>query len=56
MNNDCGHRAEVKLSWIGYQEQRRVLMACEVCAALVWNNMAQPLRETFTCEDIETAA
>lgn len=48
----CGHTAEVRLSWLGHRDERRTAKVCEACAAVVWNNLPHPLRETFTCVPI----
>lgn len=48
----CGHKAEVMLSWVGHREERREVRSCEACAAILWNALSTPLRETFTCEEI----
>lgn len=50
--NDCGHPADVELSWHGLNNERRTVKACEACAAIIWAAMAQPLRETFTCQPV----
>lgn len=49
----CGHPAEVELSWNGFKNQLTLVRACECCAAMIWDRLSQPLRETFSIRELE---
>ena len=50
---ECSHTHEVVLTWIGHNDEQRKVKACECCAAMIWNRLPQPLRESFTIDMIE---
>lgn len=46
----CGHAPDVSLTWLSHNGPVRQNV-CEPCAAIIWNAMPQPIRETFSiCE------
>lgn len=49
----CGHRHEVVLTYNGYKDELVVYKTCESCAAMVWDRLAHPHRDSFVIEEIE---
>jgi len=49
---ECGHKPyEVAFRWIGHVGPVKQRL-CGACAAMIWDRLPSPLRESFQCEEV----